>query len=87
MAIAESQLLAFGREGITTLLSGCGTSQAGSVRPQSHWKARRTAYLGAKDYRPMSPYFVEILSGSIAVTGRDCVALFFVRKGILSPGR
>jgi|GraSoi_2013_80cm_1033760.scaffolds.fasta_scaffold03358_2 hypothetical protein len=62
MAIAESQLLAFGREGITTLLSGRSTSQVGSVRPQSHWKARRTAYLGAKDYRPMSPYFVEILS-------------------------
>src|SRR6266404_932953 len=43
-AIAESQLLVFGREGITTLLSGSGTSQAGVVGPQSHWKARRTAY-------------------------------------------
>ena len=46
--MAVSQLLAFGREGITTLLSGCGTSQAGVVRAQSHWKARRIAYLVPK---------------------------------------
>ena len=59
----------------TTLLSGRGTSQVGSARPQSHWKARRTAYLDATDYKPMFSSFVEILSRFLRAGGKYSRAL------------
>jgi len=51
-AVLVSLLHVFGREGIPPFSRNEAHSQMGSVRPHSHWKARRTAYLVAKIISP-----------------------------------
>src|SRR6267378_3695352 len=46
-------LRAFEREGIPRFSRNEAHSQMGSVRPQSHWKARRTVYLTGRIISPL----------------------------------
>jgi len=52
VAVAVSLLPAFGREGILRFSRNEAHSQIGSVRPHSHWKARRSVYLADKIISP-----------------------------------
>src|ERR1700730_14519150 len=42
--------------------SGCGTSQAGGVRPPSHWEATRTAYLVPRIIGPCASVVLKFRS-------------------------
>lgn len=48
VAVAVSLLHAFGREGIPPFSRNEAHPQIGSVRPRSHWKARRSVYPAGK---------------------------------------
>ena len=52
VAVAVSLLHAFGPEGIPPFSWNEVRSQIGSVRPHSHWKAKRTACLAGKIITP-----------------------------------
>lgn len=62
VAVAVSLLHAFGREGILPFSRNEAYSQMGSVRPRSHWKARRSVLPGGQDYKPVQEHFVNIFS-------------------------